>query len=311
VEGCTRPHLSRGLCALHYNRLTRTGSFGPVESQYQPRPEHCQHPDGCPEPVVAKGWCARHRFRLAKHGELGPAGKLTRWASGFDIDQPGVLYLLWHPEWCVWKYGITNDPDTRLTILGRLGYTVREQVTFEIGQHALDAENALKDALRARGVPPGLPVGHSPGWSETVAAADWPGATLADYGPTGTHRPGTLGSVTRTCTWCAADFTVPRATRRVTCTEACRRAQHAAATRKPDPQPRPCASCGTVFTPARKRPNQRHCRRGCSSHRYPPAPSTIACEQCGKEASRRHRAQRFCSKACANRNQAQRRVRKD
>ncbi len=70
VEGCDRPHKSKGLCSAHSQRLARTGGLQPdlpVGTRKRVRRE-CMI-DGCDRPVLSRGWCAAHYQRWTTYGD--------------------------------------------------------------------------------------------------------------------------------------------------------------------------------------------------------------------------------------------------
>lgn len=70
IEGCNRPHKSRGYCATHYAQLRRgIPVTKTIKSRDMQKPECCSV-DGCNEPVKAKGLCKTHYQRLLRHGHV-------------------------------------------------------------------------------------------------------------------------------------------------------------------------------------------------------------------------------------------------
>lgn len=74
VEGCDKPHASKGLCEAHKTRRKRHGDVRadvPVRAKrgVPLRGRVCETP-GCNRPHCAKGLCRRHRDRLEKHGDV-------------------------------------------------------------------------------------------------------------------------------------------------------------------------------------------------------------------------------------------------
>ena len=68
VEGCQKPHIAKGYCATHYDRLRNRGTLEPIK-----RPEipvrHCSV-NGCEGKYKARGWCSKHYDRWLTHGSL-------------------------------------------------------------------------------------------------------------------------------------------------------------------------------------------------------------------------------------------------
>jgi hypothetical protein len=77
IEGCEKPHMARGWCAMHYLRWWRTGDpaevlpphrmFGPENPNWK-GPKACSI-DGCGKPHKAHGWCQMHYFRWRRTGD--------------------------------------------------------------------------------------------------------------------------------------------------------------------------------------------------------------------------------------------------
>ena len=59
VEGCGKPHSSKGYCSTHYARLTRTGTLADPSSK---APKVCGVA-GCDKPHLSKGLCDGHYQR--------------------------------------------------------------------------------------------------------------------------------------------------------------------------------------------------------------------------------------------------------
>ena len=57
VDGCATPHFARGLCSLHYRRLTKTGT---VEGPPRRRVRAQCVVEGCARLTKARGLCRRH-----------------------------------------------------------------------------------------------------------------------------------------------------------------------------------------------------------------------------------------------------------
>lgn len=68
IEGCGRPHKSRGWCQTHYARWMRgVEPIGPIKTRERNKPDECIEED-CHEPVKSKGLCKMHYQRLLRHG---------------------------------------------------------------------------------------------------------------------------------------------------------------------------------------------------------------------------------------------------
>lgn len=82
VEGCERKHDSHGYCVMHYLRLTRKGSVGPVGTIRVTRPKVCTV-EGCGKKVNSRGLCGMHYARLRLTGEVGqPGSKINPFGEG-------------------------------------------------------------------------------------------------------------------------------------------------------------------------------------------------------------------------------------
>lgn len=77
VEGCEKPHASRGYCSMHLWRVKRHGDPGPpglLIAKAGERPECAV--EGCARKAHAKGWCMMHHWRVQQYGDPGPPGLL-------------------------------------------------------------------------------------------------------------------------------------------------------------------------------------------------------------------------------------------
>lgn len=87
IEGCERPHSSRGWCRAHYSRFQRygdpTGSGKPISERRRGRKgrEGCDVA-GCERKHYGHGLCVIHYERKTRTGDVGPAGAIPRgsWA---------------------------------------------------------------------------------------------------------------------------------------------------------------------------------------------------------------------------------------
>jgi hypothetical protein len=79
IEGCERPHSSRGYCEAHYYRVRRTGSPGPAEVWDRQRPT-CSVP-GCDRPHRAHGYCLNHARHVQKGGHPDHVGDTVRYGE--------------------------------------------------------------------------------------------------------------------------------------------------------------------------------------------------------------------------------------
>lgn len=78
-DGCPRPEFSDGWCAMHYNRVYKTGDPGPAGPLRDgTKRGRCRHPDGCPRPGNGgDGWCGMHKRRIDKRGHPGPVERIN------------------------------------------------------------------------------------------------------------------------------------------------------------------------------------------------------------------------------------------
>jgi hypothetical protein len=70
VDGCDRPHKSKGLCSPHSQRLAKTGDLQsdlPIGTRKRVLGE-CAI-DGCDRPLLCRGWCAAHYQRWTTYGD--------------------------------------------------------------------------------------------------------------------------------------------------------------------------------------------------------------------------------------------------
>lgn len=67
VDGCERPHGSRGLCRGHAQRLRRGHALTDKPLERPPVPE-CSI-DGCSSMAHARGWCDKHWKHWREHGD--------------------------------------------------------------------------------------------------------------------------------------------------------------------------------------------------------------------------------------------------
>ena len=68
VDGCARPHKSRGYCQTHYMQFRRGVAITPVfATRVRDKLPECQEA-GCHEPVKSRGMCHMHYQRYLRHG---------------------------------------------------------------------------------------------------------------------------------------------------------------------------------------------------------------------------------------------------
>lgn len=69
VEECGRRHVAKGFCTLHYDRWKKHGDPHFVPP---PREQLTCSVDGCGKPVIARGWCQRHWSFWKRNGKPEP-----------------------------------------------------------------------------------------------------------------------------------------------------------------------------------------------------------------------------------------------
>lgn len=68
VDGCQKPHDSRGWCCAHYGRWKRHGDPMAGGIMQSPQTGPCEV-DGCIRSAVSRGVCRRHYGKLNKYGD--------------------------------------------------------------------------------------------------------------------------------------------------------------------------------------------------------------------------------------------------
>ena len=63
LDGCDKPHFSKGWCKPHWGRVHNTGEPGPVEIRGWGGDRSCTV-DSCDRPYLARGCCSRHYAQL-------------------------------------------------------------------------------------------------------------------------------------------------------------------------------------------------------------------------------------------------------
>lgn len=69
VDGCGKPHNSRGYCKAHLNRLYRNGDVDAATAVQEKHPGALCSVDGCERPHFAKTYCESHHTRYRRHGD--------------------------------------------------------------------------------------------------------------------------------------------------------------------------------------------------------------------------------------------------
>lgn len=117
-----------------------------------------------------------HTYSAAAYHRTGKlkTGCPTCSKSGFDPNQDGWIYFLWHDNWEMFQIGITNVPDDRLSRHRRLGWSVLELRGPMDGKLAQDWETSILRMLRAKGadlsneIIAGKFDGYSEAWSKAT-----------------------------------------------------------------------------------------------------------------------------------------------
>lgn len=84
VDGCDRPHWSRGYCEMHARRVRETGDPGPatpIKNRKRTPKEPCEV-DGCDRPKRGRHHCHLHQERLRRTGGVGPVKPLQVKGTG-------------------------------------------------------------------------------------------------------------------------------------------------------------------------------------------------------------------------------------
>jgi 5-methylcytosine-specific restriction endonuclease McrA len=85
IDGCDKPHTSRGMCPMHYRRWRVNGDANIVQKV---RGQGACYAEGCSTQAASLGLCDRHYRRMRKYGstELPEAGKPECMADGCTSD---------------------------------------------------------------------------------------------------------------------------------------------------------------------------------------------------------------------------------
>lgn len=68
IEGCERPHKSRGYCQTHYMQYKRGAPITPIiAARVMVKPPECSEVD-CTDPVKSRGLCSLHYARYLRQG---------------------------------------------------------------------------------------------------------------------------------------------------------------------------------------------------------------------------------------------------
>lgn len=100
VDGCPRPHRTRGFCAMHYKRVLATGTPGGPAAR--PARGTCSV-GGCDRPHDAKRYCRAHYCRWRTTGDTGGVQvrfrKRGRACSVVGCERPHCGSGLCNPHW--------------------------------------------------------------------------------------------------------------------------------------------------------------------------------------------------------------------
>ena len=127
--------------------------------------------------AAIKDWqCqAGHTFRMALVKRTGRgSGCQTCSTHGFNPNQEGFLYFIFHTDWEMYQIGITNSPDNRLNDHKKLGWAVKEIRGPMDGYLTQQWETAILRMLKAKGADlsnskiAGKFEGYSEAWSKAT-----------------------------------------------------------------------------------------------------------------------------------------------
>jgi len=97
VEGCDKPHVTKGLCEMHRWRQRHKGDVGEAAPLLNRPPAAPKPPcviDGCDFPAKSKaGHCKRHYERIRRTGHAGPAGLMVRELGTGTVMKDGYIRL--------------------------------------------------------------------------------------------------------------------------------------------------------------------------------------------------------------------------
>jgi rRNA maturation endonuclease Nob1 len=97
--------------------------------------------------------------------------------NGFDPNEKGFFYFLWHPQWEMYQIGITNFPEKRIVQHQKIGWKVKEIRGPMDGHLTQDWETAILRMLKAKGADlsnskiAGKFDGYSEAWSKSTFQA--------------------------------------------------------------------------------------------------------------------------------------------
>lgn len=100
VDGCGKRLVARGVCSMHYYRLTHHGSLDLPAPR--PRPDRTKRTcsiEGCDRAVWSREMCNLHYTRTKRTGGPGPAGPTTNPPGSGCLRPDGyrVVYFHGHP----------------------------------------------------------------------------------------------------------------------------------------------------------------------------------------------------------------------
>jgi 5-methylcytosine-specific restriction endonuclease McrA len=117
LPGCVRPVWSRGYCRLHYGRILRTRSPGPVDPLRSRASSHACSVADCDRPADALGLCSGHYARLRKYGdpEFVPERKQRGVCVVAGCGRPHAAKGYCQMHYARWrKYGTPDGPGAPL-----------------------------------------------------------------------------------------------------------------------------------------------------------------------------------------------------
>jgi len=122
VEGCDKPHASRGYCSMHYTRLRNHGDVNYTQLSRADNPRFCSI-EGCNRVYVAKGYCKLHYYGLKRYGD--PLHRLPTAGPGSPRYKGGRMVT---PEGYVMVK--VYDPDPMTTMRNSAGYVFEHRLVM-------------------------------------------------------------------------------------------------------------------------------------------------------------------------------------
>jgi len=117
VDGCDRPHKSRGYCATHYAQFRRGNAITEVIAVRQPTDGLTCSANGCEKPVKSLGYCKMHYMRFKRHGDPEQERKQRARCMIAGCDSPAIAKGLCNKHYYrEWRTGTTADPVVRYEV---------------------------------------------------------------------------------------------------------------------------------------------------------------------------------------------------